>query len=116
MAEFAVGRRGIVVPLVALLALARPAGAVPRVTQVIDGLPQVIAPQQIIVSCDPAVLPVLVVCPDFTLNALALNLVGATIVDRGLSIFSLIQLAPEVSLQSALDTLRATAGIASAEP
>jgi len=117
MTRFGFGRSGVAGPLVALVALAgSPAGAVPRVTQVIDGLPQVIAPQQIIVSCDPVALPVLVLCPDFTLNALALNLVGATIIDTGLSVFSLIQLAPGVSLQSALDTLRATAGIASAEP
>src|SRR5712691_5777682 len=108
MTEFRLGRRGIVGPLVALLALAgSPAGAVPRVTQVIDGLPQVIAPQQIIVSCDPA-LPV--VCS----NALAL--VGATIVATGQAAFNLVQLPDGVSLQDALDTLRAAAGIASAEP
>ncbi len=109
MTEFRLGRRGIVGPLVALLALAgSPAGAVPRVTQVIDGLPQVIAPQQIIVSCDPVALPV--VCSN------ALDLVGATILDTGLAAFSLAQLPDGVSLQDALDTLRAAAGIASAEP
>src|SRR6266852_2269533 len=109
MTEFRLGRRGIAGALVALLALAgSPAGAVPRVTQVIDGLPQVIAPQQIIVSCDPAVLPIL--CSN------ALDLVGATILDTGLAAFSLAQLPDGVSLQDALDTLRAAAGIASAEP
>ena len=41
MTESVVARRGIVSPLVALLALAAsPAGAVSRVTQVIDGLPE----------------------------------------------------------------------------
>ena len=103
------GRRGVVGPLVALLTLlGSPAGAVPRVTQVIDGLPQVIVPQQIIVSCDPAKLPVL--CSN------ALNLVRALIIDIGLADFRLAQLPVGVSLQATLDTLRATAGIASAEP
>jgi serine protease len=78
------------------------------VTQVIDGLPQVIAPQQIIVSCDPAVLPVL--CSN------ALTLVGATIIATGQAAFKLLQLPNGVSLQGALDTLRAATGIASAEP
>jgi hypothetical protein len=137
MAEHSVGRRGFVVPVAALLALAGPegpcqpvrgdggalargahapddpdeagaAGAVSRVTQIIDGLPQVIAPQQIIVSCDVALLPVS--CS----NALAL--VGATIIATGRAAFNLAQLPAEVSLQGALDTLRAAAGIASAEP
>src|SRR5712671_2940435 len=109
MTEFRLGRRGIAGALVALLALAgSPAGAVSRVTQVIDGLPQVIAPQQLIVSCDPVALPV--VCSN------ALDLVGALIIDTGLGAFSLAQLPAGVSLQDALDTLRAAAGIASAEP
>jgi Subtilase family len=101
-------RRGVVGSLIALLALAGPAGAVPRVTQVIDGLPQVIAPQQIIVECDPASLPI--VCS----NALAL--VGATVVAVGQTVFNLVQLPAGVPLQGALDTLRAATGIASAEP
>ena len=109
MTDFRLGRRGIAGALVALLALAgSPAGAVPRVTQVIDGLPQVIAPQQLIVSCDPVALPVL--CSN------ALDLVGALIIDTGLGAFSLAQVPAGVSLQDALDTLRAAAGIASAEP
>jgi serine protease len=78
------------------------------VTQIIDGLPQVIAPQQIIVSCDVALLPVS--CS----NALAL--VGATVIATGRAAFNLAQLPEGVSLQGALDTLRAAAGIASAEP
>ena len=109
MTESVVARRGIVSPLVALLALAAsPAGAVSRVTQVIDGLPQVIVPQQIIVSCDPGALPLS--CS----NALAL--VGATVVATGQAVFNLVQLPAGVSLQGALDTLRAATGIASAEP
>src|SRR5260370_11723486 len=138
MAEGSVGRRGVVVPVVALLALAGPgspcqsarvgagpagagsagagpanlgpagAGAVSRVTQVIDGLPQVIAPQQIIVSCDPAVLPVL--CS----NALAL--VRATIISTGQAAFNLVRLPNGVSLQGALATLRAATRIPSAQP
>src|SRR5260370_19197176 len=138
MAEGSVGRRGVVVPVVALLALAGPgspwqsarvgagpagagsagagpanlgpagAGAVSRVTQVIDGLPQVIAPQQIIVSCDPAVLPVL--CS----NALAL--VGATIITTGRAAFNLARLPEDASRQDALGTLRAATGSASAQP
>src|SRR3989440_9361878 len=104
-----VGRRGMVGSLLALFALASfPAGAVSRVTQVIDGLPQVIAPQQVIVSCDPGALPL--ACT----NALAL--VGATIAATGQAVFNLVQLPAGVSLQGALDTLRAATGIASAEP
>ncbi|MFL5313235.1 MAG: S8 family serine peptidase [Myxococcales bacterium] len=102
-------RRGTASAVVALFALASlPAGAVSRVTQVIDGLPQVIAPQQIIVSCDPGALPV--ACT----NALAL--VSATIVATGQAVFNLAQLPDGVSLQGALDTLRAATGIATAEP
>ena len=104
-----VGRRGMIGFLVAVSALASsPAGAVTRVTQVIDGLPQVIAPQQIIVSCDPGALPL--ACTN------ALNLVGATLVATGQTLFNLVQLPVGVSLQGALDTLRAATGIASAEP
>jgi serine protease len=80
----------------------------PSVTQVIDGLPQVIAPQQIIVSCDPAALPLL--CTG------ALGAVGATVVDAGQAAFSLAVLPDGVSLQDALDALRASSAIASAEP
>jgi len=104
-------RRGVVGSLIALLALAGPAGAVPRVTQVIDGLPQVIAPQQVIVSCDQALLLINpTVCSD------ALAPFAPTIVSMGQGVFELVQLGPGVDLQGALDTLRATAGIASAEP
>src|SRR5437016_12728422 len=84
MTESVVARRGIVSPLVVLLALAAsPAGAVSRVTQVIDGLPQVIVPQQIIVSCDPGAL---LSCSN------ALDLVGATVVATGQAVFNLVQL------------------------
>jgi serine protease len=106
--EASVIRGRIVGPIVALMVLSGPAGAVPRVTQVIDGLPQVIAPQQIIVRCDPAALPIL--CT----NALAS--VGATIVELGQGLFNLAQLPAAAPLQDALDTLRAATGIASAEP
>ena len=102
-----VPRTAAVLPIVASLALAAPARAVSRVTQVIDGLPQVIAPGQIIVSCDPAL-------PLACSNALAL--VGATLAATGQSVFNLVQLPVGVSLQNALDTLRAATGIASAEP
>jgi len=61
-----------------LVTLTRGATAVPHVTQVIDGLPQVIAPQQMIVSCDPAVLP--------DLCAAALNTVGAIVAVVGVEL------------------------------
>ncbi len=90
------------------LALAAPARATPTVTQVIDGLPQVIAPQQMIVRCNPSVLA--------SLCTTALNLVGAVVADTGLGGFNLAVLPVNVSLQSALDTLRAATAIASADP
>lgn len=91
----------------ALLCTAR-AGAVPNVTQVIDGLPQVIAPQQLIVACNPAVLP--------SLCSGALASVGAIVAAAGQDVFSLAVLPDGVSLQAALDTLRASSAIASADP
>ena len=91
-----VGRRGMVGSLLALFALASfPAGAVSRVTHVIDGLPQVIAPQQIIVSCDPGALPL--ACT----NALAL--VGASI--------CVLQMAALVGLALSRDWARVLATI-----
>jgi len=94
--------------LLVLVAVTGGASAVPNVTQVIDGLPQVIAPQQIIVQCNPAVLPVL--CTT------ALNTVGAVVAMVGQTAFDLAVLPDGVSLQDALDTLRALPGISSAEP
>src|SRR2546428_8546816 len=91
-----------------LVTLTRGATAVPHVTQVIDGLPQVIAPQQMIVSCDPAVLP--------DLCAAALNTVGAIVAVVGQGAFNLAILPDGVDLQGALDTLRGLPGISSAEP
>jgi serine protease len=88
--------------------MAGTAHAVPNVTQVIDGLPQVVAPQQLIVSCSPSVQQV------FCASALAS--VGATIVATGQAAFNLAVLPNGVSLQSALDTLRASTAIASADP
>ena len=92
----------------ALALVAAPALAAPNVTQVIDGLPQVVAPQQLIVSCDPAALPA--VC------GAALAAVGAVVAATGLGAFELAQLPAGAPLQDALDALRAAAGIASAEP
>src|SRR5215475_1822238 len=86
--------------LVLVLALARPALAVPNVTQVIDGLPQVIAPQQIIVKCDPSVLQ--------TVCTAALSAVGAVLTAVGQAGYNLATLAPGVPLQDALDALRAS--------
>src|SRR3989441_3979230 len=91
-----------------LVTLTRGATAVPHVTQVIDGLPEVIAPQQMIVSCDPAVLP--------DLCAAALNTVGAIVAVVGQAAFNLAILPDGVDLQGALDTLRGLPGISSAEP
>ena len=107
MNGFAVRSRGLVGVLFALVLAAFPASAVSRVTQVIDGLPQVVAPQQIIVSCQPGAL---LSCSN------ALRLVGATVVATGQAAFDLVQLPLGVSLQAALDTLRAATGIASAGP
>lgn len=93
--------------LAAAVALAGPARATPAVTQVIDGIPQVIVPQQLIVTCDQSVLPAL--CSQ------ALSLVGAVVTATGLgSVLAVLPLG--VPLQGVLDTLRATLGIASAEP
>ena len=94
--------------LLVLVAATRGASAVPNVTQVIDGLPQVIAPQQIIVQCNPALLPLL--CTT------ALDTVGAVVAMVGQTAFDLAVLPDGVSLQGALDTLRALPGISSAEP
>ena len=74
----------------------------PAVTQVIDGIPQVVAPQQLIVSCNPSVLPLL--CTS------ALARVTATVIATGQGVFNLVQLPDLVPLQSALDTLRAASG------
>src|SRR3954454_7842576 len=100
--------RTIPLYLAALIALAGEARASSNVTQVIDGLPQVVAPQQLIVSCNPAVLPGL--CTQ------ALKLVGAVVRATGLGGFELAELPAGASLQAALDLLRASLGIASAEP
>src|SRR5260370_7516738 len=100
--------RSIPLSLAAVLALAGPARATSKVTQVIDGLPQVIAPQQMIVSCNPLVLPS--VCTQ------ALGLVGGVVTATGLGGFTLVALPAGASLQAALDTLRAALGIASADP
>jgi hypothetical protein len=94
--------------LFVVVALTRGAVAVPNVTQVIDGLPQVIAPQQIIVSCDGAELP--------DLCATALNTVGAVVTVVGQGAFNLAVLPAGVDLQGALDTLRGLPGIGWAEP
>src|ERR1700730_6213503 len=101
-------RRAIPFALAAAAALAAPARATSNVTQVIDGLPQVIAPQQMIVSCNPSVLPS--VCTQ------ALGLVGGVVTATGLGGFNLVALPVGTSLQAALDTLRAALGIASAQP
>jgi serine protease len=96
------------VPFALTLAVAAAAPAAPVTTQVIDGLPQVIAPQQLIVSCNPAVLP--------TLCTAALDAVGAVVSDLGLGTFKLAILPATAPLQGVLDALRATLAIASAEP
>src|SRR5712664_550034 len=95
------------IPIAAALALGIPAQAATTTTQVIDGLPQVIAPQQMIVSCNPVLL---------NLCTGALNAVGAVVADLGLGNFKLALLPPWVPLQGTLDLLRAALGIASAEP
>ncbi|HEY4884736.1 MAG TPA: S8 family serine peptidase [Myxococcales bacterium] len=93
--------------LLVLMTLARRADAVPNVTQAIDGLPQVIAPQQLIVSCNPLTLG---------LCTTALNAVGAVVIATGLSAFDLAVLPAGASLQNVLDTLRISSAIASVEP
>jgi serine protease len=100
-------RLGLLAGIATLLAAA-PGRAVPAVTQVIDGLPQVIAPQQLIFSCNGGGFPLL--C------SIALANAGATVSAVGQDVFSLATLPAGVSLQSALDTLRASGAIASAEP
>src|SRR4051812_31731667 len=92
---------------VAAIVTASSARAALNVTEVIDGVPQVVAPQQLIVSCNPAVLPA--VCTT------VLGTVGA-VVTAVQGVFSLVTLPDGVSLQSVLDLLRATTAIASAEP
>ena len=101
-------KNALVASLLFLFAVSRGAKAVPTVTQVIDGLPQVIAPQQIIVQCNPAVLPVL--C------TFALDAVGAVLSVTGLAGFNLATLADGLPLQDALDALRVSSAISSAEP
>ena len=98
----------VLVPIAAAAALASPARAATATTQVIDGLPQVIASQQLIVSCNAAVLP--------SLCTAALDLVGAVVSDLGLGNFKLAILPATAPLQGVLDALRATLAIASAEP
>jgi hypothetical protein len=100
-------RNAVAVSLLVLLTLARRADAVPNVTQAIDGLPQVIAPQQLIVSCQPLARD---------LCTTALNVAGALIIATGLSGFDLALLPDGVSLQDTLDTLRLSSAIASVEP
>src|SRR5438105_7749470 len=89
--------------LLVLVAATRGASAVPNVTQVIDGLPQVIAPQQIIVQCNPALLPLL--CTT------ALDTVGAGVAMAGQTALDLAVLPVCFSLKGAMDTLRALPGI-----
>ena len=101
-------KRFVCASFLALSTLGGGARAVPNVTQVIDGVPQVIAPQQLIVSCNPAVLP--------ALCAAALATVGAVVTITGQAAFSLAVLPDGASLQSVLDILRATTAIASADP
>src|SRR5712692_4500813 len=94
------------IPIVAAL-LAGPVQSTTTTIQIIDGLPQVIAPQQVIVRCSPGLLG---------LCTTALNSVGAIVGGLGLGNFQLALLPPNTPLQPVLDLLRATLGIASAEP
>src|SRR5229473_2039641 len=94
------------IPIVAAL-LAGPVQSTTTTIQIIDGLPQVIAPQQVIVRCSPGLLG---------LCTTALNSVGAIVGSLGLGDFQLALLPPNTPLQPVLDLLRATLGIASAEP
>jgi len=100
-------RNAVALSVLVFMTLARRVDAVPNVTQAIDGLPQVIAPQQLIVSCDPLTLG---------LCTTALNAVGAVVIATGLGGFNLAMLPAGVSLQNALDTLRISSAIASVEP
>src|SRR3954466_630192 len=102
------GRRVCGAGMFVLLGLAGRAGAVPSTTQVIDGLPQVVAPRQLIVRCNPAVLP--------GLCSTALATVGGLVAVVGQTAFNLVVLPDGLALQGVLDTLRASTGIASAEP
>jgi serine protease len=99
--------RRIVAPIAAVAALAAPARAVQTTTQVIDGVPQVVVPQQLIVSCTPGLL---------SLCQGALGTVGAVVTDTGLGGFQLAVLPLGTALQPVLDLLRATLGISSADP
>src|SRR5438270_3857203 len=98
----------VMAPLAAAALLAGPARAVTATTQIIDGVPQVVAPQQLIVSCNPSAL--LSSCTS------ALDRVGALVTVLGLGNFRLAILPADTPLQGVLDLLRATVGIASAEP
>src|SRR5882672_2267576 len=101
-------RNAVAVSLLVLLTLARRAEAVDNVTQVIDGLPQVIAPQQLIVSCDPSALPG--VC------TATLNAAHAFVIATGGAGFDLALLLDAFPLQDALDALRVSPDIAPVEP
>ncbi len=94
--------------LSAIVGVATAASAVTNATEVVDGLPQVVAPQQMIVACSPSVLAS--VCNG------VLASVGAVVVATGQSAFNLVAIPDGESLQAALDTLRASTAIASAEP
>lgn len=94
--------------MIAALGIAGSARALPQVTQVIDGLPQVIAPQQLIVRCSPNVLAA--TC------AQVLATVNAVVLATDEAAFQLLALPDGISLQGVLDTLRASSSIASAEP
>ena len=98
----------VLVPVAVALTLAGPARAVTTTTQVIDGLPQVIVPQQLIVSCNPSAA--------LSLCTSALDSVGAVVTLLGLGNFRLAILPANTPLQGVLDLLRGTLGIASAEP
>jgi len=73
--------KALLLQLFTVVILARRAEALPNVTQVIDGVPQVVAPQQLIVSCNTGVLP--------DLCTAALDTVGAVVVAVGQSAFNL---------------------------
>jgi serine protease len=94
--------------LSAAVGVATAAAAVPNVAQVVDGLPQIVAPQQLIVSCSPSVLQS--VCDG------VLASVGAVVIATGQAAFNLVALPDGIALQDALDVLRASTAIASAEP
>src|SRR4051812_44567492 len=96
-------RKAVWTSLVAALGIAGSARALPQVTQVIDGLPQVIAPQQLIVRCTPGVLPA--AC------AQVLAAVNAVVVATGEAAFQLLELPDGISLQGVIDTLRAASSI-----